>query len=222
MNKVLFIAVHPDDETLGCGGTILKHKEKGDEIYWLILTRANKKITTIKDIQNIQKKYVKKAAEEYGFKHYFHMDFLTTELDQYPMSELIGKMKQIFDEIRPDTVFLPNRCDVHSDHKVAFDAAYACTKNFRIPYLKKILMYEALSETEFAPALPENTFSPNYFVDITAFMEKKLEIMKMFNTEQMEEPYPRAMSSIRALARYRGSRIGVDFAEAFVLLLDIR
>lgn len=220
MKKVLFIAVHPDDETLGCGGTIIKHKEMGDQIFWLILTKANQKITHLENIEIMQKGYVKKVAEAYDFKQYYQLDFLTTELDQYPVGEIIGKVKQIFDEIKPGIVYLPNRSDVHSDHQVAFKTCYAATKNFRSPYINKILMYEALSETEFAPALAESAFLPNVFNNITPYIEKKIKIMKMFTTEQMPEPYPRAISSIKALNRYRGSRIGVEYAEAFMLLFE--
>ena len=142
MKKILFVAVHPDDETLGCGGTILKSKERGDEIYWLILTKANQKITEIVNIETIQKEYVKKVSDAYDFTKTYHLDFLETELDQYFMIKLIGKIKQIFDEVKPDTVYLPNRSDVHSDHKVAFEAVYACTKNFRAPYIKTILIHK--------------------------------------------------------------------------------
>ena len=220
MKKVLFVAAHPDDETLGCGGTILKHKKMGDDIYWLILTKANQKITSIKNIETLQKAYVDEIADEYDFKQYFQFDFLTTELEQYPVGEIIGKVKQIYDEIKPEIVYLPNRSDVHSDHKVAFEAAYACTKNFRAPYIKKILMYETLSETEFAPAFQGSAFVPNVFNDITSYLDRKLEIMQLFTTEQMEEPLPRAMSSIKALGRFRGSRIGVNYAEAFLLLFE--
>ena len=94
----------------------------------------------------------------------------------------------------------------------------SCTKNFRYPFIKRILLFETLSETEFAPAIANNTFSPNVFNDITLFIEKKSEIMKLFTTEQMEEPLPRALSSLKALARFRGRRIGVKYAEAFQLL----
>jgi LmbE family N-acetylglucosaminyl deacetylase len=82
------------------------------------------------------------------------------------------------------------------------------------------LIYECLSETEFTPALPENVFIPNVFIDISNYFEKKLEIIKIYESEIMEEPYPRSISSIEALARYRGSRIGVKYAEAFQLIYE--
>jgi LmbE family N-acetylglucosaminyl deacetylase len=220
MSKILAVSVHPDDETLGCGGTLLKHKEKGDKIFWLILTRANDKITSIPNIVNLQKQYVNKVAATYNFEDFKQLSFLTTELDGYPFGEIILEISKYIDQIQPSAIYLNFNNDVHSDHRIAFEAVYSCTKNFRYPFIEKILMYETLSETEFAPAIQNNAFVPNVFVDISPFMEKKLEIMKLFTTEQMAEPYPRAMSSIRALARYRGSRIGVEYAEAFMLLFE--
>ena len=82
-------------------------------------------------------------------------------------------------------------------------------------------MYETLSETEFAPALPENAFIPNVYMDISEFFKKKIDIIKTYSSELMDPPLPRSLQAIEALARYRGSRIGVDYAEAFMLLLEI-
>ena len=94
-------------------------------------------------------------------------------------------------------------------------------KNFRFPFIKKILMYETLSETEFIPPLSTSIFCPNTFVDISHFIEEKCEIFSIFTSEIMQDNLPRSTSSIKALAQYRGSRIGVEFAEAFMLLQEI-
>ena len=220
MKKVLVIAVHPDDETLGSGGTLLKHKVSGDEVCWLILTSANQRITSIPNIVKKQKAYVQSVALEYGFDEWRQLSFLSTELDRYPHGEIIQQVSGFIKETRPDIIYIHHHADVHSDHRIAFDAIYSSTKNFRHPYIERILLYETLSETEFTPAIRNNAFVPNVFNDITPYMDKKLEIMKLFTTEQMEEPLPRAMSSIGALARYRGSRIGVKYAEAFMLLFE--
>lgn len=218
--KVLVIAVHPDDETLGCGGTILKHKENGDQVYWLLLTKANQNITKYPNIVGVQSKYVNEVAKEYNFDGWKQLDFLTTTLDEYNLSDIINEISTYINDIKPTTIYLHHYGDVHSDHRVAFEAAYSCTKNFRYPFIERILSFETLSETEFAPATRNNAFVPNVFNDITPYMDKKLDIMKLFTTEQMPEPLPRALSTIRALGRYRGSRIGVEYAEAFTLLFE--
>lgn len=220
--KVLVVAVHPDDETLGCGGTLLKHKAIGDDIYWLIITNIDKINGWKKEIVDKRQIEIEKVSVLYGFKKTFKLDFPITKLDQVPMCNLINEISRVFIEVKPEIVYLPNRSDVHTDHQVAFKAAYSCTKNFRYPFIKKVLMYECLSETEFSPALPNETFVPNVFVDITNFTERKLKIMNMYKSEVMSAPYPRSISSIEALARIRGSRAGVMYAEAFMLLFEKR
>jgi N-acetylglucosamine malate deacetylase 1 len=222
MKRVLFVSVHPDDETLGCGGTILKHKSKGDEIYWLILVGPTKNhpYGFSDELIEQREEEIKTVASKYGFNKVINLNFPTQLLNEISFRELVVSVDKAITDIRPETIFIINRSDVHSDHKVAFDAVYACTKNFRKPFIEKILMYETLSETEFAPALRENVFVPNVFVDITDFMEKKIEIISMFASEVMPDNLPRSISAIRSLAGYRGSRIGVEFAEAFMLLFE--
>jgi LmbE family N-acetylglucosaminyl deacetylase len=94
----------------------------------------------------------------------------------------------------------------------------ACTKSFRYPFIKKVLLYECISETEFAPALPEKVFIPNYFVDVSKHFMKKLEIMKIYESELGEHPFPRSLRNIEALAVFRGASVGVEYAEAFQLI----
>jgi len=219
--KILVISPHPDDETLGCGGTILTHKDMGDKIYWLITTNIDVKNGWNKDIVEKRQKEIKAVAEMYGFEKTFKLDYPAAKLDTIPIQEIIESISKVIFEIKPEIIYLPNRSDVHTDHQITFKAAYSCTKNFRYPFIKKILMYETLSETEFAPALPENTFIPNVFVDITNYFEKKLEIFKIYKSEVMEEPLPRSLDSIKALARYRGSQIGFEHAEVFMLIREI-
>lgn len=219
--KILVISPHPDDETLGCGGTILKHKDTGDKIYWLLITNIDVKNGCKKDIVEKRQKEIEIVAEMYGFEKTFKLDYPTAKLDIIPIQEIIKSLSKVILEIEPEIIYLPNRSDVHTDHRITFKAVYSCTKNFRYPFIKRILMYETLSETEFAPALPENTFIPNVFVDITNYFERKLEIFKIYKSELMKEPLPRSLEVIEALAKYRGSRISKKYAEVFVLLKEI-
>ncbi len=223
MSKVLFVAVHPDDETLGCGGSILKHKALGDEIYWLIITSVRNHPLGIwsEDFARKRDETIKRVAEAYGFNKVVELELPSIMLDKIDMGSFVGKVSKALDDIKPDTIYMMNRSDVHSDHRVSFSAVYGCLKSFRRPYIHRILMFEALSETEFATPLAESAFIPNVFVDITSFLGKKLEIMNLFQNEIMEDPYPRSISSIEALARYRGARAGVKYAEAFMLIYEL-
>lgn len=219
--KILVISPHPDDETLGCGGTILKHKDMGDKIYWLIITNIDAKNGWDKNAVKKRQKEIEIVAEMYGFEKTFKLDYPAAKLDTIPIQKIIESISKVILEVKPEIIYLPNRSDVHTDHQITFKAAYSCTKNFRYPFIKKILMYETLSETEFAPALPENVFIPNVFVDITKYFEKKLEIFKIYDSEIMEEPLPRSLEVIEAFDKCRGSRIGEKYAEAFILLKEI-
>ena len=210
INKVLVFSVHPDDETIGMGGTILKHVDKGEEIFWLNITSGN----------IYQKKCIAKIADAYKFKDVFNLELPEITLTDIPIYDIISKIEKVVKNTKPDILYTVNRSDIHSDHRYSFQAIYSCTKSFRYPFIKKVLMYEDLSETEFAPALPENVFIPNVFVDISKYLERKIEIMNIYSSEIMEEPLARSLSSVEALARYRGSRIGVKYAEAFTLLFE--
>lgn len=210
MDKILVFSAHPDDETISMGGTILKHQDKGDEIFWLNITTGS----------IYQKSCIAKIKDVYKFKDVFNLELPEITLTDIPIYDIISKIEKVVKNTKPNIVYIMNRSDIHSDHRYAFQAIYPCTKSFRAPFVKRILMYETLSETEFSPALPENVFIPNVFVDVSEFMEKKLEIMKTYESEVMEGNLPRSFNAIKALGAYRGSRIGVDYAEAFMLLFE--
>ena len=217
MNKVLVIAVHPDDETLGCGGTLLKHKKNDDEINWLICTDFDKN----HNYYDTRQKEINKVNSLYSFNGVFNLELKTMQVDEYSMSYLISKISKIINEVKPNIIYLPFKGDVHSDHRKIFEASYSCTKSFRYPFIKKIYMIETLSETEFAPSTKEDSFIPNVFVDISDFLEIKIKIMKIFESEISEHPFPRSIRNIKALATLRGATAGCEYAESFVLLKEI-
>lgn len=224
MSKVLAIAVHPDDETLGCGGTLLKHKAQGDEIFWMVITAPTKGHPSKFTDEFIAKReaLVDMIADEYGFVDTVKLNLPTQMLHSVDMKDFVVAVDDVFKRIKPNVIYMMFSNDVHSDHRVAFDAVYSCTKSFRKPFIERIYMMETLSETEFSTAIPSTSFVANVYVDITPYMDRKLEIMSIYETEIMQEPYPRSLSSIKALARMRGSRAGVMYAEAFMLLYEKR
>jgi LmbE family N-acetylglucosaminyl deacetylase len=221
MKKILAVAVHPDDETLGCGGALLKHKNNGDDIYWLIITSIDVENGWEKDKVESRRREIDSVSKMYGFCVTHSLNFPTTRLDTIPMKDLISEISKIIQKVEPDIIYVPNRSDIHTDHQVAFKAIMSCTKVFRNSFIRKILMYECLSETEFSPSLQTDVFIPNVFVDITGFLEEKIKIMKMYRGEMGTFPFPRSEENIRALAMYRGATAGVEAAEAFVLLKEV-
>lgn len=211
-HKILCIAVHPDDETLGCGGTLLKHRANGDSISCLFLTDGNM----------AQKEAIPRLKELFGFDEVYRLDLPDARLDEVPLGKIIPSIAEVLHKLQPDTLYIPNRSDAHSDHRIAFDAVAACTKPFRFPFLREILMMEVMSETDAALNLPETTFSPNVFVDVTEHFEKKLGIMGIFESELLPYPLTRNIEALKAQARSRGYPVNVEYAEAFMLLRDLR
>jgi LmbE family N-acetylglucosaminyl deacetylase len=216
----LIISVHPDDEALGCGGTILKHKKNGDELSWMIFTKVDESLGYSKDFIDGRDEQIELVSKKYNFNKVFRLGFDTTKLHNVDFSCIINKVSTVLNEIKPEIIYMNNRSDIHTDHQVAAKAVMSCSKSFRYPFIKKILMYECLSETEMAPPFIENLFIPNVYSDITEFVEEKIEIMKIYESEVQVPPLPRSLENIRAIGRYRGSSCGVDYAEAFMLVRE--
>lgn len=219
--NVLVVAPHPDDETLGCGGALLRHRDLNDRIFWLTLTSLSESHGWAVEVVERRAREIIQVEAMYGFTQSFHLGFPTTCLDSIPVRELVGAISKVISDVKPGVIYLPNRTDIHTDHQVAFKAAIGCTKNFRVPFIKRVLMYEVLSETNFSPALADMAFVPNVFMDITPFMGKKLDIMQVYASEVMKPCQPRGLEAMTSLASLRGCRIGVKYAEAFTLIQEI-
>ncbi len=144
------------------------------------------------------------------------MNFPTTELEDIRADQAIEAIGDVFKEVRPEIIFLPDYNDAHSDHRKVFDWCFSCSKIFRFPYIKMILTMEIISETDFGR--PENLFVPNFFVDITDYMEKKIEAIRIYDTEMGKMPFPRSEENVRAIATVRGAMSGVRYAEAFRMI----
>jgi LmbE family N-acetylglucosaminyl deacetylase len=221
MNKVMVIAVHPDDETLGCGGTLLKHKSSGDEIHWVIVTSAKSfPGISCKDLSD-RDGVIEKVSKMFKFDSVTRLELPTTKLDTLEASHIVELLSDVIQKVQPSYIYLPFMGDVHSDHRVVFECAYSCTKSFRSPFIKKIYMMETLSETEFAPSVASSVFIPNSFVDISRFFEQKIRILLEYKSEMSEHPFPRSVESVKALATLRGSTCSSEYAESFMLLKEI-
>ena len=216
--KVLVVSAHPDDEVFGCGGTLLKHAEAKDEISWLISTKICENQGFTKERIYARQEEITIVQQKLGISKVFKLDYPTMTLSDEILIDMIPRIGIIFDKYEPEVIYVLNRSDVHSDHLITFKAVVACTKSFRYHSVKKVLMYECISETEFSAPLLENIFIPNYFVDISEFIDTKIELIKVYDSELGEHPFPRSIENIKALAHYRGASVGVKYAEAFQLL----
>lgn len=217
--KIMVISPHPDDETLGAGGSILKLKDLGNEIYWLNITDVE--IGGQYDVDFVEKRKSQIAGirEYFGFEGFINLGFAPTELNDSIKGELINSIGEAFERIKPNCVILPDYNDAHSDHKYVFEAAYACSKIFRRSYIKRILTMEIFSETNFG--MPCDPFRPNLYIDITDYFDRKIEALNIYDTELGDLPFPRSKDAIKAQAIIRGTEAGVLFAEAFRVIKEI-
>ena len=135
------------------------------------------------------------------------------------MSDLVAGISNVFRSFEPEEVFVPHPSDVHTDHRIVFDAVSSCTKWFRYPSVKRVLAYETLSETDFGLGT-DQSFRPNVFVDIEPFLDGKLRAMDIYASELGAFPFPRSREAIRALAMLRGAASGFKASEAFELLRE--
>jgi len=249
MADVMVVAVHPDDETLGCGGTLLRHKEQGDTVHLFIITAMYNKdkdgnVFTISydgndyslpDCYNytdqhisFSKKAVKEKAEEigsvvkiYGFSSVNELKIPTTTVFIQDESLLVKKIASVFSKVRPNVLYIPFLEDAHGDHRAIFSVLNSCIKTFRYPFIEKVYMMETISETEYAVPLPGHSFIPNHFVCIDKWIDKKISIMENYKTEIQISPFPRSNETIRAQSKLRGAMAHCEYAEAFMLFKEI-
>lgn len=219
MKKILIISPHADDETLGAGGYLLKHRDLKDEIYWINVTNANIKYGYTKQEQENWEIWGKRVSDRYGVKKYIDLKLEPAGLDKINKSTLIQIFSDLIKEIKPNIILLPFQNDVHSDHRIVFETAYACTKAFRYPYIEKIICMEIISKTDYA--VSTQGFVPNYFVDISKYMDEKISIMREYSSEIKESPFPRNEKAIKGLAKYRAAACNAEYAEAFYIMKEI-
>jgi len=218
MKNIIVISAHPDDEVLGCGGTLIKHREAGDKIDWLITTKVKETHGFPKERVQSRDLEVQKVSNQLNIHKTYTLDYPTMCLSDESLISMIPEVSEIFNESKPEIIYILNRSDAHSDHLITFKAIMSCTKSFRYPFIKRVLMYECISETEFGAALPENNFMPTYFVDISSYLNEKLKLMSIYESELGEHPFPRSFRNIEALSVFRGASVGVHHAEAFQIL----
>jgi LmbE family N-acetylglucosaminyl deacetylase len=218
---ILIIAPHPDDEVLGCGGTIAKHVSGGDEVYLCIVTKAYPPDWPEDEIAR-RKQEVLRVNKILGIKKTYFLDFPTVKLDTIPQKELADSISRVVNEVKPEILFIPHRGDINRDHQLVFEAAMVAARPKPALGTRKVLCYEVLSETEWAAPFVDNAFVPNVFVYISETLGTKLKAMSEYKSELKEFPHPRSLEAITALAKMRGAAVGVEAAEAFMLVREIQ
>ncbi len=222
MAIVLVVAPHPDDETLGCGGALLRHAAEGDAVHWLIATDMTREGGFSPDSMARRDAEIEAVAKDYGFAAVHRLGFGAARLDAVPPHEGVAAAAAVLSAVEPEWLYLPHPGDAHGDHAAAFRMVAGAAKWFRLPSLRRVQCYETLSETGFGLDPGAAAFAPNTWVDVGPFLERKLAILSRYAGELGAFPFPRSAEAVRSLARVRGAEAGYVAAEAFQTLRERR
>jgi len=217
--NILVVSPHPDDETLGAGGTLLKMKKKGCKIFWLNISDMKEDDGWTENQIFHRKEQIESIKKYYRFDGFYNLGFPATKLSSFSEEQLIGLIKKVFEDVKPEWIIIPGQYDAHSDHRVVYNCCMSCAKTFRASYIKRITTMEIVSESEYG--FQREKFEPNLFIDITDELDNKLEAMQLYDTEIGEVPFPRSIGNIRALASVRGGTCLAKYAEAFCIIKQI-
>lgn len=219
MKKVLVIAAHPDDETLGAGGAIMKHLEKGDHVTVFIATDG---VTARHDQTELQQRAAVNACRVLGVEDVRFGGLPDQRLDGMPLLEVIDPIYKLVKEFQPEIVYTHHGGDVNQDHRVIFEATLVAVRPVNQNPVKEFYCYEVGSSTEWAPSLDSWMFKPNTFIDIEPYLDKKVkaiqEYSKTYQSEIPPFPHPRSPEAVEIYAKRRGVEVGFRAAEAFMLI----
>lgn len=226
--KVLTVVAHPDDEVLGCGGTIAKHTKQGDEVYCLILgegmtSRYSQQGEAERrgELKQLRAQ-AEQAARILGIKEAFFMDFPDNCFDTVPLLDIVKVVENLINRLQPEIMYTHHGGDLNIDHQIAQRAVLTATRPLKDCPVKEIYAFEVPSSTEWAFEQSERVFRPNVFVDISETFDKKIKALKAYQGENREYPHPRSTKALEIIARYWGVSVGRELVEAFRLVRWIR
>lgn len=218
--RILIISAHPDDETIGAGGTIMRYVAEGHELFWCIVTQGYSPPWTVQALEAAQQQ-IDKVSQILGFKQVFRLGFPTVKLNNVPYIELSSALQKVVDEVKPEVVYTTPRNDINQDHRIVFDCTLVATRPLPHCPVRRLLSYEIGPTTRFGLPSGSDSFTPNVYVDISDFLERKLQVMNLYETELREYPHPRSLQGLRLLAQERGFSVGLKAAECFELIREL-
>ena len=219
--KILVVAAHPDDEVLGCGGTLLKHAKNNDEILLLFVSDGeSSRIKSKKKILYRKKQAIKVAKIIKANKPIF-LNFPDNQLDKINILKIAKKFEEVVEKFRPDIVYTHHYNDLNVDHRLTFEATMIACRPLIESSVTEIYCFEILSSTGWR-GIKNLNFRPNVYVDIKNYIKKKIDLMKVYKKEIKKSPHPRSIESITAKAISRGSEANLFYAESFELIRFIK
>lgn len=220
--RFLTVAAHPDDETLGAGGTMARLAAMGHEVWICILSEG---VTARHRHVERQKECAIRAADILGAAKVVFCELPDQRLDALPLLEVITPIEKCIGELRPEVVFTHFGQDANQDHRTVFQATLVAARPVEGTSVERLLCYETASSTEWAPPFPGSVFSPSVFVEISSTLSTKLDAMRSYEATHTGEvrpfPHPRSYEAIEAYARRHGAAAGVHAAEPFMLVRQV-
>lgn len=221
-NKILVVAAHPDDEVLGCGGSLSIHQKKGDKIFLLFMTngvssRNNYKANEIKK----RKQMANIVSKKLDVKKTFYLDFYDNELDKVSLLTITKKIEEVLKVVKPNLIYTHSFSDLNIDHQKTFEATMTACRPQPNFYVKEIYSFEIPSSTGWHHYKLKN-FSPNLYIDISNEYLNKKKLLKIYSKEMRKKPHARSIEAVMNLSKYRGSQVGLFNAEAFEVIRLIK
>ena len=218
--RVLVVAPHPDDEVLGCGGTIARCADEGGEVHVAVVTTGRPPAFTEAMTAAVRAE-AGSAHRHLGGRETHWLDLPAAQLFETPHSELNAALQALVRDLRPDVLFVPFVGDMHMDHQLIFLSSMVAARPHQAEYPRTILAYETVSETNWNAPYVTPGFVPQVFVDISRSLARKLEAMAMFRSQLRDFPHERSVETLQALAIVRGTTVHRRAAEAFVLVRSV-
>lgn len=230
MNKerVLVVAAHPDDELLGAGATIAKHRKGGDQVFILILgegitARFNSRQEGLKqadrELRNLRGQ-MQKAHRILGVTKTFVKTLPDNRFDSVPLLDIVKVVEEVKSKTRPTIVYTHHHADLNVDHRQTFNAVMTAFRPIPGEPIKKILSFFVLSSSEWNAPLEHLYFRPSVFVDINRYLDSKIKALACYKQEMRKFPHPRSLEGIRTAAKFWGMISGMEAAEPFTLIRD--
>lgn len=218
--NVLAVVAHPDDEVLGCGGTLARHARQGDECRVLFLgqgafSRKSPGESSADAEKEVLTKAAEKAASVLGVTSIHFEDYPDNRMDSVDLLDVIKKVEGWISRYEPALVYTHSPVDLNIDHVIAARAVVTATRPLVGCPVQSVYGFETPSSTEWSFARAGDVFKPDTFVDIHETLDQKLAVMEAYVSEIRDFPHPRSLKGIASLARWRGSQCGLKAAEGF-------
>lgn len=213
--NVVVIAAHPDDELLGCGGTLARLADEGHQVTAIIACEGESWRYGEEGVGQVS--HIEKAAKILGIGEIRHFKLPDQRLETLPQTDIITPIEEVLREVKPGIVFVQYGGDVNSDHQMLFKAALVATRPTE-EFIELILAFDTASSTEWAYP---RSFVPDTWVDISPYLDRKLEAMACYESEVRDYPHPRSIKGLEYKARAYGNQCCLDAAEAFMTIRRI-